>query len=134
MMRKTFTHRLRSFYSNLIDNALKHTPSGGKIVAVARSINGSSAVKRGTLCAIGGVEIAVADTGSGIPPEDLARIFERFYQVEKSRTRSKEGSLGLGLAIVKEIVTVHGGTIRAESIVGLGTKFVVWLPLEKPRL
>ncbi len=120
--------RLAQVFNNLIDNALKHTPSGGKIVVTARSISGSSAVKRGTLRALEGVEITVADTGSGIPPEDLSRIFERFYQIDKSRTRSKEGSLGLGLAIVEEIVTAHGGTIQAESIVGLGTKFVVWLP------
>jgi signal transduction histidine kinase len=120
--------RLAQVFSNLIDNALKHTPSGGKITITARSISGSSAVKRSTLRAIGGVEIAVADTGSGIPPEDLSRIFERFYQIDKSRARSKEGSLGLGLAIVKQIVTAHGGTIHAESIVGLGTKFVIWLP------
>jgi signal transduction histidine kinase len=120
--------RLSQVFSNLIDNALTHTLPGGKVVVAARSIGGSSAVKRGE--SIEGVEITVADTGSGIPPEDLPRIFERFYQIDKSRARSKEGSLGLGLAIVKEIVTAHGGTIHAESIVGLGTKFVVWLPTE----
>jgi signal transduction histidine kinase len=125
--------RLAQILSNLIDNALKHTPSGGKVVVAARSLSGSTAVKRGTLRAIGGVEISVADTGPGIPAEDLSRIFERFYQVEKSRARSKEGSLGLGLAIVKEIVAAHGGTIHAESIVGLGTKFVVWLPSERTK-
>ena len=120
--------RLAQVFSNLIDNALKHTPDGGKIIIAARSLSGTTTVKRGAPRAIEGVEISVADTGSGIPPEDLSRIFERFYQIDKSRARSKEGSLGLGLAIVKEIVTAHGGTIRAESIVGLGTKFVVWLP------
>ncbi|HTP08378.1 MAG TPA: HAMP domain-containing sensor histidine kinase [Anaerolineae bacterium] len=118
--------RLAQVFSNLIDNALKHTPSGGKIAVTARSLSGSSAVRRGK--PLEGVEITVADTGSGIPPEDLSRIFERFYQIDKSRVRSKEGSLGLGLAIVKEIITAHGGTIHAESIVGLGTKFVIWLP------
>jgi signal transduction histidine kinase len=118
--------RLAQVFSNLIDNALKHTPNGGKIVVTARAISGSSAMKRGN--PMEGVEVTVADTGSGIPPEDLSRIFERFYQIDKSRVRSKEGSLGLGLAIVKEIVTAHGGTIQAESIAGLGTKFVVWLP------
>jgi signal transduction histidine kinase len=122
--------RLAQVFNNLIDNALKHTPSDGKIAVTARSISGSSAVKRGK--ALEGVEITVADTGSGIPPEDLSRIFERFYQIDKSRARSKEGSLGLGLSIVKEIVTAHGGTIHAESIVGLGTKFVVWLPRAHP--
>jgi signal transduction histidine kinase len=126
--------RLAQVFSNLIDNALQHTPNGGKIVVAARSLSGSSAVKRGTLRAIGGVEITVADTGSGIPPEDLSRIFERFYQIDKSRARSREGSLGLGLAIVKEIVTAHGGTIHAESIVGLGTKFVVWLPQARAKI
>ena len=120
--------RLAQVFSNLIDNALKHTPSGGRVTVAARTISGSSAVKRGTLRAIGGVEISVADTGPGIPAEDLPHIFDRFYQVEKSRARSKEGSVGLGLAIVKELVTAHGGTIHAESIVGLGTKFLVWLP------
>jgi len=125
--------RLSQAFSNLIDNALKHTPSGGKVVVAARAIGESAAAKRGTLRAIEGVEISVADTGPGIPAEDLPRIFERFYQIDKSRARSKEGSLGLGLAIVKEIVTAHGGTLHVESIVGLGTKLVVWLPLEKPR-
>ncbi len=123
--------RLAQVFSNLIDNALKHTPSGGKVTVAARLLSGSAAVKRGK--PIGGVEVTVADTGSGIPPEDLSRIFERFYQIDKSRARTKEGSLGLGLAIVKEIVTAHGGTIHAESIVGLGTKFVVWLPIERAK-
>lgn len=124
--------RLAQVFSNLIDNALKHTPSGGKVTVAARTISGSSAVKRGK--PLSGVEVTVADTGSGIPPEDLSRIFERFYQVDKSRVKSKTGSLGLGLAIVKEIVTAHGGTIHAESIVGLGTKFVVWLPMERAKV
>ncbi len=123
--------RLAQVFSNLIDNALKHTPSGGKVTVAARMLSGSSAVKRGK--PLSGVEITVADTGAGIPPEDLSRIFERFYQVDKSRVKSKTGSLGLGLAIVKEIVTAHGGTIHAESIVGLGTKFVVWLPVERAK-
>jgi signal transduction histidine kinase len=62
------------------------------------------------------------------------RIFERFYQVDKSRAKSKAGSLGLGLAIVKEIIIAHGGTIHAESVVGLGTRFVVWLPVEREKI
>lgn len=121
--------RLAQVFSNLIDNALKHTPGSGKVTVAARAISGSSAVKRGK--PLSGVEITVADTGAGIPPDELSRIFERFYQVDKSRVKSKTGSLGLGLAIVKEIVIAHGGTIHAESIVGLGTKFVVWLPVER---
>ncbi len=123
--------RLAQVFSNLIDNALKHTPSGGKVTVAARALSGSSVVRKGKPWP-GGVEVTVSDTGSGIPPEDLSRIFERFYQVDKSRARSKSGaSLGLGLAIVKEIVTAHGGTIHAESVVGLGTKFVVWLPVAR---
>jgi len=74
----------------------------------------------------GGVEITVKDTGPGIPPEDLQRIFERFYQVDKSRARPS--GAGLGLTITKEIVEAHNGSIRAESVVGLGTKFIVRLP------
>ena len=118
--------RLGQVFGNLLDNALKHTPRGGRIVVAARSSSGLAPGKRGK--SVEGVEITVADNGSGIPPEDLARIFERFYQIDKSRARTQAGSLGLGLAIVKEIVTAQGGTIHAESIVGLGTKFVVWLP------
>ncbi len=119
-------------FSNLIDNALKHTPGGGKVTVGARSITTSTAAKRGQPLA--SVEVTVVDTGSGIPPEDLARIFERFYQVDKSRAKSKAGSLGLGLAIVKEIVTAHGGTIHAESVVGLGTRSVVRLPIGRENI
>lgn len=125
--------RLAQVFSNLIDNALKHTPSGGKVTVAARALSGSSVVKKGKSWP-GGVEVAVSDTGPGIPPEDLSRIFERFYQVDKSRARAKSGaSLGLGLAIVKEIVTAHGGSIHAESVVGLGTRFVVTLPIERAK-
>jgi signal transduction histidine kinase len=73
------------------------------------------------------VEVTVTDTGEGIPAEALPRIFERFYQVDKSRHRSR--GAGLGLAITKEIVEAHGGTIVAESVVGLGTKLTVRLPV-----
>jgi signal transduction histidine kinase len=74
------------------------------------------------------VEVSVSDTGSGIPPQDLGRIFERFYQVDKARPHGS--GLGLGLAIVKQIIEAHYGTITVESVVGLGSRFVVTLPLD----
>jgi len=123
--------RLAQVFGNLIDNALKHTPAGGKVSVSARAMTGSSVARRGKPWP-GAVEVSVTDTGPGIPPEDLSRIFERFYQVDKSRARSgSSGSLGLGLAIAKEIVAAQGGSIHAESVTGLGTKFVVRLPIER---
>ncbi|HEY4690191.1 MAG TPA: HAMP domain-containing sensor histidine kinase [Anaerolineae bacterium] len=119
--------RLAQVFNNLIDNALKHTPAGGKVGVSARAMTGSSVARKGKPWP-GGVDISVTDTGPGIPPEDLSRVFERFYQVDKSRARSAGGSLGLGLAIAKEIITAHGGSIHAESVTGLGTKLVVRLP------
>ncbi|MBI4769638.1 MAG: HAMP domain-containing histidine kinase, partial [Chloroflexi bacterium] len=109
--------RLAQVFANLLDNALKHTPAGGSVVLAASP-------------APGGVEVSVKDTGPGIPPEDLQRIFERFYQVDKSRARS--GGVGLGLTISKEIVEAHGGSLSAESVVGLGSKFIVRLPVARP--
>jgi signal transduction histidine kinase len=124
--------RLAQVFGNLIDNAIKHTPAGGKVTVTVRVLSGSSVAKKNKPWP-GGIEISVADTGHGIPQEDLSRIFERFYQVDKSRARARSGgsSLGLGLSIVKEIVTVHGGSIHAESVVGLGTRFVSVLPIER---
>lgn len=122
--------RLAQVFSNLIDNAIKHTPAGGKVTVAARLVSGSPAAKAGKAVPAG-IEISVVDTGPGIPQEDLPRLFERFYQVDKSRARSGGGSLGLGLSIVKEIVNAHDGSIRVESVVGLGTRFVVTLPIER---
>lgn len=122
--------RLAQVFSNLIDNAIKHTPAGGKVTIAARLASGSPAAKAGKAVPAG-IEISVVDTGPGIPQEDLPRLFERFYQVDKSRARSGGGSLGLGLSIVKEIVNAHDGSIRVESVVGLGTRFVVTLPIER---
>jgi len=111
------TDRLAQVFTNLLDNALAHTPAGSKVVLAARPAEDRRAV-----------EVAVADAGEGIPAGVLPRIFERFYQVDKSRRRSR--GAGLGLAITKEIVEAHGGTITAESVVGLGTRFTVRLPAE----
>jgi signal transduction histidine kinase len=72
-------------------------------------------------------EIRVIDTGSGIPPMDLPHIFERFYRADKARSRALGGT-GLGLSIVKHIVQLHGGTVRAESEIGVGSTFVIRLP------
>lgn len=112
--------------NNLLDNALKHTPPGGRILIAARPVE-EDLQKRGeaptTLA-----EISVADTGVGIPPEELSRIFERFYRGDKSRTKEGRGA-GLGLAIAKEIIAAQDGQIRAESVEGLGTKFTITLPL-----
>jgi two-component system OmpR family sensor kinase len=112
--------RLAQVLIILLDNAIKHTPAGGKVTAAAQTIDASH------------VTVSVSDTGPGIPAEDLSRIFERFYQVDKSRAR-KKGGAGLGLAIAKEIVAAHGGNIIAESIVGMGSKFTVQLPLAGPK-
>jgi two-component system OmpR family sensor kinase len=117
--------RLAQVFTNLVDNALKHTPQGGRVTVAAREVMGQPARKGEK--AISRIEVSVADTGSGIPPEDLSRVFERFYQVDKSRQRKSKGA-GLGLAIAKEIIQAHGGQIKAESVVGVGTKFTVALP------
>ncbi len=108
--------RLAQVFTNLLDNAIKHTPPGGLVTLSAAVTNG-------------GVTVIVRDTGEGIPPEDLSRIFERFYQVDKSRHRDHQSGLGLGLAIARQIVEAHGGTIKASSTVGQGSTFTVWLPL-----
>jgi two-component system OmpR family sensor kinase len=109
--------RLGQVFGNLVDNALKHARdenSGGRVVLQAEHQQAL-------------VVCSVTDNGPGIPAEDLSRIFERFYQVDKSRVRRASGA-GLGLAIAKEIVQAHGGQIRAESVEGLGTRFTVRLP------
>jgi signal transduction histidine kinase len=106
--------RLNEVLGNLLSNAFKFTPEGGTIVLRARPGEG------------GMVVVEVADSGRGIPPHALPRIFEKFYQVEGSEARS--GGAGLGLAIARHIVEAHGGTITASSVVGRGTTFTVSLP------
>lgn len=108
--------RLAQVFTNLIDNAIAHTPSGGQI-----SVNGREHRN--------GILVAVSDTGQGIPVEDLSRVFERFYQVDKSRSRADKHGTGLGLTISREIVAAHRGIIRAENAEGGGARFSVWLPL-----
>jgi two-component system, OmpR family, phosphate regulon sensor histidine kinase PhoR len=107
--------RLAQVFVNLIDNALRHTSAGGR-VKVELDARDSDAVVR------------IRDTGEGIPYRDLPRIFERFYVVDRSRTRGSGGA-GLGLAIVKGIVDAHGGAISAESMLGRGTTFTIRLPI-----
>ena len=95
--------------ANLVGNALRHTPAGGAVTVRAWPVDGC-------------VQVEVADTGEGIPSEDLARVFERFYRGEKSRSRATGGS-GLGLAIAKAVVEAHDGQIWAESQPGQGARF-----------
>ena len=109
---------LERLLTNLIENALSHTPEGGR---VALAIDREDRVLR----------ITVSDTGSGIAADDLPHIFERFYRADKSRGRGSPGS-GLGLAIAKEIVELHGGTIEADSPPGSGAVFRIGLPLGSP--
>jgi len=113
--------RLSQALANLVDNALAHTEEGGEVRLRSRPSSTD------------GVEIMIQDTGSGIPQEELNRIFERFYQVDKSRaTSSSRRSSGLGLSIVKELVEAHGGRIEANSQVGLGSTFTIYLPINDP--
>jgi len=114
--------RLAQVFTNLLENALKHTPPTGKVTVKAQE------VRKGTRTST--VEITVTDTGAGIPSEDLEHIFERFYQVDKSRAGRDRG-VGLGLTIAKQIVEAHEGTIDIESVRDLGTKITVSLPVVK---
>ena len=101
---------------NLTENAIKYTPDGGQ-VTVSLNVRGRNALLR------------VEDNGVGIPKEDQAHIFDRFYRVDKARSR-ETGGTGLGLSIVKQLVTLHGGDIRVESAPGRGSTFTVELPLD----
>jgi two-component system phosphate regulon sensor histidine kinase PhoR len=99
---------------NLLNNAISYTPERGSITVEAKPVSE-------------GVEVSVIDNGIGIPPDDLPRIFERFYRVDKGRSRELGGT-GLGLSIVKHIVEAHGGQVRVESKPGKGSRFSLFLP------
>ena len=113
--------RLAQVFTNLVDNAIKHTQEDGAVRLVA-------------LLSDGLVEISVIDTGEGIASEELGRIFERFYQMDKARPGGVSGrrGVGLGLAIANEIILAHGGTLSVKSRPGQGSVFVVKLPLARP--
>ena len=119
--------RLVQVLANLLDNAIKYTPEGGEITVAARRI--PVLAHRTADGPHTGVELTVTDTGIGIPEKDRPRVFERFYRVDKARSRELGGT-GLGLAIVKHIVEGHGGQIRVEGNVPNGSRFVVCLPAE----
>ena len=108
--------RLKQAFGNLIDNALKHTPPGGRVTVEVSPVPWA-------------VEVRVTDTGRGIPAEDLPRVMERFYQVDKSRSTVDGKSAGLGLAIAREIIRAHQGEISIESAPEAGTTVRVVLPV-----
>lgn len=108
-------HRLDQVLANLVDNAIKYGRASGTVAVGGRKLAG------------GMIEISVRDDGPGIPAEALDRVFERFYRVDKARSRD-QGGTGLGLSIVKHIVQAHGGEVRAESEPGRGAEFFFTLP------
>jgi two-component system, OmpR family, sensor histidine kinase SenX3 len=106
--------QLTSMFSNLVENAVKYTPPGGRV-----EVRGESDEN--------GVLVRVSDTGIGIPEKNLARIFERFYRVDKARSK-ETGGTGLGLSIVRHVVENHGGRVTVESTPSEGSAFTVYLP------
>ncbi|HTO73876.1 MAG TPA: ATP-binding protein, partial [Gemmatimonadales bacterium] len=109
---------VRQILTNLVDNALRYTPPGGRVTIASRHDHDDTVIE-------------VRDTGSGIPAEHLPRLFERFYRVDPSRSRA-EGGTGLGLAIVKHLVEAHGGLCTAESTLGQGTVIRIRIPDPAP--
>jgi signal transduction histidine kinase len=107
--------RVHQVLYNLLDNAVRFTPSGGRVSVGAQRVNG--------VC-----EVSVADTGAGIEAEHLPRLFERFYRADAARSRG-DGGTGIGLAIARSVVEAHGGRIRAESEPGRGSRFTFELPV-----
>jgi len=111
--------RMAQVLGNLVSNALRYTPEGGEIVLAAMADDDL-------------VRLRVSDTGSGIHPDDISHIFDRFYRSDTARSQDNElGESGLGLAIAKSIVAAHGGTIDVSSAVGEGTSFIISLPLPR---
>lgn len=109
--------KIEQVLTNLVDNAIRHTPIGGAV-----TLHVTQEDER--------IILEVEDTGSGIPEEDLPFVFERFYKADKARTRGKKsGGTGLGLSIVKHLVRAHGGNVSVRSQMGVGTVFVVELPI-----
>ncbi len=108
---------LEQILLNLVENALRHTPEGGSVTI-------------DQVATESGAYLIVKDTGTGIPPEHLPRIFERFYRADSGRSR-ESGGTGLGLAIVKHLVEAHDGSVRAQSIVGAGTTIRIFFPTMK---
>jgi signal transduction histidine kinase len=109
------SHRIKQVLHNLLENAVEHTGQGGSIKVTARQQDNQ-------------VKISVTDTGEGIPAEDVPNIFERFYRVDRSRTRDTGGS-GLGLTIAKRLIEAHNGRIEVESEPGKGSTFTISLPI-----
>jgi two-component system phosphate regulon sensor histidine kinase PhoR len=114
LMYETDEGKMNLVLSNLLDNALKYTPAGGTVRISGQLLSGR-------------IEIAVSDSGIGIPKEDLSRIFERFYRVDRARSRELGGT-GLGLSIVKHVLELLRGEIRVKSHPGEGSMFIVSLP------
>lgn len=113
--------RFGQILRNLIQNSINYTPEGGHVKVSALLVHGTAEEEDQ-------IRITVADTGIGIPKKDMPRIFERFYRVDKARSRSSGGT-GLGLSIVKHLTELHHGSIRVESTVGVGSKFILELPV-----
>jgi two-component system phosphate regulon sensor histidine kinase PhoR len=109
--------RLTAAISNLIDNAVYYNRPGGEIEIRGSRDNGT-------------FTLSISDTGEGIPPAEIPRIFERFYRVDKARSR-ESGGTGLGLAIVKHAIESQGGTVTVSSKLGAGTKFSIHLPIRE---
>jgi two-component system phosphate regulon sensor histidine kinase PhoR len=127
--------RLQQVLVNLVDNAMKYTPRGGTVTVTAHVVHAPESglqvhngMSPGTIQQGDWLEVAVVDTGSGIPEEDLPRLTQRFYRVDKARSRELGGT-GLGLAIVKHIVQAHHGFLRIESQLKQGTTVRIFLPL-----
>lgn len=114
--------RIHEVMVNLLDNALKYTPRGGNVTVEASQSDHPDAP---------GVEFRVTDTGEGIPAADIPRLTERFYRVDRARSRELGGT-GLGLAIVKHILQLHHGSLKIESRLREGTTVAFWLPLQQP--
>jgi signal transduction histidine kinase len=106
---------LRRLLLNLVDNGIKYTPAGGRVMLSLQHDDGWAALR-------------VSDTGIGIAPEEQERIFQRFYRAPEALSRGEEGS-GLGLCIARSIAEAHGGRIEVQSAVGYGSTFTVFLPL-----
>ncbi|MGU3566407.1 two-component system histidine kinase PnpS [Paenibacillus sp. D51F] len=115
--------RLRQVVANLLQNGISYTPEGGKVSVRTSLVHGEGGSEM--------VQIRIVDTGIGIPRKDLPRIFERFYRVDKARSRVSGGT-GLGLSIVKHLVELHHGSITVDSTVGVGTAFTIELPVIQP--